>query len=238
VEDVLRLFVENKPSAVILDFFSGSGTTAHAVMRLNRQYGGRRQSISVTNNEVAADEQKALRERGLRPGDAEWEKYGICDYITKPRIAASITGKTPDGKPIKGDYRFNDEFPMAEGFEENAEFFTLTYETPVAVSHHMAFARIAPLLWLRAGSRGRCIDKLPAAGWEVVESYGLLIHLDRATPFLKAVSKAESLRVAYIVTDDERRFQSLARRLQQGVEAVRLYESYLTNFAFANGDDA
>ena len=52
------------------------------------------------------------------------------------------------------------------------------------------------------------------------------------------MSKTEGLCVAYIVTDDERRFQSLARCLPQGVEAVRLYESYLTNFAFANGDDA
>jgi len=238
VEDSLRIFVADKPDAVILDFFSGSGTTAHAVMRLNRQDGGRRQCISVTNNEVAANEQDGLRKKGLRPGDTEWERHGICDYITKPRVAAAITGKTPDGEPIKGDYKFTDEFPMADGFEENAEFFTLTYETPVAVSHHMAFARIAPLLWMRAGSRGRRIEKLPAAGWEVVEAYGLLTQLDRATPFLKSISKAENLRVAYIVTDDERRFQALAQRLPQGVEAVRLYESYLTNFAFANGDDA
>jgi adenine-specific DNA-methyltransferase len=164
VEDVLRLFVAEKPEAIILDFFSGSGTTANAVMRLNRQDGGLRQCISVTNNEVAAIEQEELRKKGLRPGDAEWEKWGICDYITKPRVGAAISGKTPDGEPIKGDYKFNDKFPMAEGFEENAEFFTLTYETPVAVSHHMAFARIAPMLWLRAGSRGRCIVKIPARG--------------------------------------------------------------------------
>lgn len=236
VEDALRFFMARKPSAIILDFFSGSGTTAHAVMRLNRQDGGRRQCISVTNNEVAADEQAELREKGLRPGDPGWESRGICDYITKPRVEAAITGKTPNGEPIRGDYKFTDEFPMAEGFEENAEFFTLTYETPVAVSHHMAFARIAPMLWLRAGSRGRRIDKLPAKGWEVVEAYGLLIELDRATDFLKAVGKAKSLRVAYIVTDDERRFQALARRLPEGVEAIRLYESYLTNFSFANGD--
>ena len=236
VEDALRFFMARKPSAIILDFFSGSGTTAHAVMRLNRQDGGRRQCISVTNNEVAADEQAELREKGLRPGDPGWESRGICDYITKPRVEAAITGKTPNGEPIRGDYKFTDEFPMAEGFEENAEFFTLTYETPVAVSHHMAFARIAPMLWLRAGSRGRRIDKLPAKGWDVVEAYGLLIELDRATDFLKAVGKAKSLRVAYIVTDDERRFQALARRLPEGVEAIRLYESYLTNFSFANGD--
>jgi adenine-specific DNA-methyltransferase len=69
-----------------------------------------------------------------------------------------------------------------------------------------------------------------------VESYGLLIELDCATDFLKAVSKTKGLRVAYIVTDDERRFQALARRLPLGVEPIRLYESYLTNFSFANGD--
>lgn len=236
VEDALRFFVKEKPNAVVLDFFSGSGTTAHAVMRLNKQDGGKRQCISVTNNEVAADEQKGLREQGLRPGDPSWEKWGICDYITKPRVEAAITGKTPDGEPIKGDYKFTDEFPMADGFEENAEFFTLTYETPVAVGYNMAFARIAPLLWLRAGSRGRRIDKIPASGWEVADSYGLLLDLDRASEFFKALRKAKEVSIAYIVTDDDRRFQSIAQRLPKGIEAVRLYESYLTNFAFTNGE--
>lgn len=185
VEDCLRFVTSNKPNAIILDFFSGSGTTANAVMRLNKQDGSKRQCISVTNNEVGADEQKALREQKLRPGDPEWEKFGICDYITKPRVEAAITGKTPDGKPIKGDYKFTDEFPMADGFEENAEFFTLTYETPLAVSYQTAFARIAPLLWLRAGSVGRRIDKLPSEGWDVADAYGLLVELDRTTDFLK-----------------------------------------------------
>ncbi len=236
VEDALRFVVSSKPEAIILDFFSGSGTTAHAVMRLNRQDGGRRQCISVTNNEVAANEQKALREQSLRPGDAEWEKHGICDYITKPRVQAAITGKTPNGEPIRGDYKFTDEFPMADGFEENAEFFTLTYEARSAVNHNLAYARIAPLLWLRAGASGRRIDKLPAEGWAVADTYGLLTEVDQATPFINYVSKANGLRVAYIVTDDDRRFQAIAKRLPDGVEPVRLYESYLTNFSFANGE--
>lgn len=237
VEDALRFFVNNKPSAVVLDFFSGSGTTAHAVMRLNKQDGGQRQSISVTNNEVAADEQNALRAKGLRPGDPEWEQFGICDFITKPRVAAAISGRTPDGDPINGDYKFNDEFPMSEGFAENAEFFTLTYETPVAISHNLAFARIAPLLWMRAGSRGKCIDRIPDAGWAVVDSYGLLTDTDQSNPFLKALRQADELRIAYIVTDDDRRYQAIARRLPENVEPVRLYESYLTNFAFTNGGE-
>jgi adenine-specific DNA-methyltransferase len=86
------------------------------------------------------------------------------------------------------------------------------------------------------GSVGRRIDKVPAAGWEVVDTYGLLVDLDKATDFLKVVRNTEGLRIAYIVTDDERRFQSIARRLPDGIEPIRLYESYLTNFAFANAD--
>lgn len=235
VEDTIRLFVADNLDAVVLDFFSGSGTTAHALMRINRLDGGRRQCISVTNNEVAADEHAKLRKDGLRPGDPDWEKWGICDYITKPRIRAAITGKTPDGKPIKGDYKFTDEFPMAEGFEENAEFFTLTYESHTRVGHNRAFARIAPLLWMKAGSEGRRIDSEPKDGWEVVDNYGLLTDLDAAAPFVDAVEAKGGIRIAYIVTDDDRRFQSVAQRLPEGVEAVRLYESYLTNFRFAMG---
>ena len=236
VEDALRFFVALKPEAIILDFFSGSGSTAHAVMRLNKQDDGRRQCISVTNNEVAADEQKTLREQGLRPGDPEWEQWGICDYITKPRVAAAISGNTPEGKPVEGDYKFIDEFPLSEGFEENAEFFTLTYETPLSVSHNLAFSRVAPLLWLRAGARGNRIDKLPADGWAVADAYALLNNVDAATPFIKALAKVDGIRIAYIVTDDDRRFQAIAKRLPDGVEPVRLYESYLTNFSFTNGE--
>lgn len=235
VEDALRFIVADNHAAIVLDFFSGSGTTANAVMRLNKQDGARRQCISVTNNEVAADEHKALIQAGLRPGDPEWEKWGICDYITKPRIKAAITGQTPDGKPIKGDYKFTDEFPMADGFEENAEFFTLTYETPVSISHNRAFARIAPLLWMKAGSEGRRIDAEPKDGWEVADTYGLLADLDAAAPFVDAVEAKGGIRIAYIVTDDDRRFQSVAQRLPDGIESVRLYESYLTNFRFSMG---
>lgn len=227
VEDSLRFFIGNKPNAVVLDFFSGSGTTAHAVMRLNRHDGGRRRCISVTNNEVSAQEQTKLRDQRLRPGDQAWERWGICDYITKPRIRAAITGRTPEGEPITGDYKFVDVFPMAEGFEENAAFFTLTYESPFMVSTDRAFAAIAPMLWLRAGARGERIDSLEG-GWSVAESYGILRDLDQTAEFLEAVSKRDEIRIAYIVTDDEGRYQQVADALPH-IETVRLYEDYLRN---------
>ena len=234
VEDSLKCFVGEKINSTILDFFSGSGTTCHAVMRLNKQDGGKRQCISITNNEVSADEQKNLREQGLRPGEPDWEKLGICEYITQPRIAAAITGKTPDGEPIKGDYKFTDEFPMAQGFEENVEFFKLTYEAPRPVAHHRAFQAIAPLLWLKAGAQGQRIDE-PTEDFAVVERYGILFDLDRVGGFVAALEEAESARMAFIVTDDDRGFQSVCRELPTRVEPVRLYESYLKNFTINSG---
>jgi len=127
VEGALRFFLAGKRSALVLDFFAGSGTTLQAVARLNRQDGGRRQAICVTNNEVSDQEATALRKRGLRPGDNEWEALGICEYTTNPRVLAAITGSTPEGSAVVGDYKFYDPSPMAEGLEENAIFFDLTY---------------------------------------------------------------------------------------------------------------
>lgn len=235
VEDALRFFVQDKPHATVLDFFSGSGTTAHAVMRLNRQDGGRRKSISVTNNEVSAEEQRGLRQTGLRPGDPDWEALGICDYITRPRITAAITGRTPDGELIKGDYKFTDVFPMSDGFDENAAFFTLTYESPLSVRHHRAFARIAPMLWLRAGALGRVITDLGEGGWGVSEAYGVLADLDHAQEFTKTIVASDSVRLAFIVTDDDSAFQIICRDLPSQVVPVRLYESYLQNFQINTG---
>lgn len=234
VEDTLRFFVGDKPTATIIDFFSGSGTTAHAVMRLNKQDGGQRRSIAVTNNEVAADEQKALRKKKLRPGEPEWEQWGICEYITKPRLEAAISGKTPDGDAIKGDYKFTDVFPMGDGFKENVEFFTLTYEAPLRVASHREFFKIAPLLWIRAGSRGRRIEDI-SMGWDVAEAYGVLEDLDQTQKFLAAVDASDEVKIAYIVTDEERLFESIAQDLPNHVEPVRLYEAYLRNFEIESG---
>ncbi|WP_236967662.1 site-specific DNA-methyltransferase [Microbacterium aurantiacum] len=229
VEDAIRLFVTHKRAATVVDFFAGSGTTAHALFRLNRQDGGHRRSISITNNEVSAEEQKALRMQSLRPGEEEWEKHGICDYITKPRIEAAITGKTPGGDPIKGDYRFTDEFPISEGFEENVEFFTLTYESSLRIEADREFARIAPLLWLRAGSKGRRIDNLPI-GWDVATTYGVISDLDHSEQFAQAIVAAPEASIAFIITDEDRLFEALVRELPEHVEPVRLYEAYLRTF--------
>jgi adenine-specific DNA-methyltransferase len=234
VEDALRLFVGDKPEALVVDFFCGSGTTGHAVMRLNKQDGGRRRSICVTNNEVSGSEESSLRAKGLRPGDPDWEKWGICEYITKPRIAAAISGRTPAGIPIEGEYKFNNEFPMKQGLEENVEFFTLSYEAPLRVASSREFLKIAPLLWIRAGSTGRRIEDI-SAGWDVADVYGVLANLDHTEDFLKAVAANDAVTIAYIVTDEDRLFESVSQALPDHIEPVRLYEAYLRNFEIESG---
>ena len=205
-------------------------------MRLNQQDGARRNCISITNNEVSPEEEQKLRKQGRRPGDAEWERLGICEYITKPRIEAAITGLTPQGDQIEESYGYTDEFPFADGFEENVEFFTMTYEAPRPVAHNRAFSAIAPLLWLKAGAVGRRIETAKDE-FDVVDAYAVLFDLDSSKAFLAAVAKAKTVRMAFIVTDDDRGFQTVCSELPSQVEGVRLYESYLMNFAINTGRD-
>ena len=104
VHDVLRFFVANKPNALILDFFAGSGTTLHAVNLLNKEDGGNRRCIMVTNNEIGEPKEKELWPQGFRPGDEEWERWGIARYVNWPRTKCSILGEDVNGQPIEGNY--------------------------------------------------------------------------------------------------------------------------------------
>lgn len=68
------------PNSTIIDFFAGSGTTLHAVMQLNKEDGGKRQCILVTNNE-----------------------NNICRDVTYERNKRVIEGyTTPKGVQVEG----------------------------------------------------------------------------------------------------------------------------------------
>ena len=246
VEDCLRIFLVDKPDAKVLDFFAGSGTTCHAVMKLNRSDNGRRQSVSVTNNEVGPANEKELSKKGFRPGDQEWESLGICDHITIPRITAAIRGKTSDGKNIAGMYKkasydlandsqeevgsIVDDFPICEGFSENVVFFKLTYETKIAVEHSISFSRMAPLLWIRSGAAGCRIDELAEEkGWGVADTYGIIEDLDMATAFAKAIKENPNVKTVFAISADHGRIHMLSKKLQSDIRIVRLWESYLSS---------
>lgn len=230
VADTLRPIVWEKRDAVILDFFAGSGTTAHAVAYLNAEDGGQRRSILITNNEVSVAEAAALGDQGFAPGDHEWEQLGIFHHVTKPRIEAAINGLRADGTPLVGAYLTG--ALLSEGFDENAEFFDLTYEDPNLISLGRKFQAIAPLLWLKAGGRGARIEKLVAT-WTLPSDahYGVLFDVDHWREFVDSVvARGKDIAHAFVVTDSDASFQQILRELPTSVASTQLYSDYLRTF--------
>lgn len=91
IEPVIR----NRPNALIVDFFAGSGTTLHAVNLINLFDQGNRRCIMVTNNEYDSNSANV---------DGKAENLGICRTITWPRTKFSILGKNANGENIEGEY--------------------------------------------------------------------------------------------------------------------------------------
>ena len=65
IKEIIR--ISSKKDSIVMDFFAGSGTAGHAVMRLNKEDGGKRRFILITNNES-----------------------DICRKVTVPRLQKSI----------------------------------------------------------------------------------------------------------------------------------------------------
>lgn len=84
VYDCIYSVVAQTSSATILDFFAGSGTTGHAVMKLNAEDGGHRRFILCTNNEnnICRDVTYERIKRVIeKEGYAASLKYDRIDYV-------------------------------------------------------------------------------------------------------------------------------------------------------------
>ena len=82
IERTLRLL--SQTDTTILDFFAGSGTTGHAVMKLNAEDGGNRRFILCTNNEnnICRDVTYERIKRVIdKEGYAASLKYYKVDYV-------------------------------------------------------------------------------------------------------------------------------------------------------------
>ncbi|MCD8208343.1 MAG: hypothetical protein LUD72_10435 [Bacteroidales bacterium] len=232
VKDTIRVVTKEKPNALIVDFFAGSGTTLHAVNLLNAEDGGHRRCVMVTNNEVSVDEAKRLSAQGLHPGDEEWEKLGIARYVTWPRTVCSIEGHNVNGEPLKGNYLGSD-LPMADGFKANAAYFKLGFLDKTSVALGRQFSELLPILWMKAGAKGPCpvaagdeppkMLVLPENGFAVLTDEGAYFQ------FEEALAGAEGIGTIYFVTDSESAYRSMARGFS-GAETYQLYKDYLDNF--------
>lgn len=240
VHDVINFFVTDKPDALIVDFFAGSGTTLHAVNLLNKEDGGHRRCICVTNNEVSSSEQDDLRKQGLIPGDPEWEKYGIARYITWPRTCCTIRGKDSLGNDIKGDYySFGQEeaFHMSDGFESNVMYYKLGFLDKTAVALGRQLAELFPLLWLKAGAYGLC-PKYDDENTDMFvlpkNHFAILLNEKCFQEFDAEVRKCPEVQTIYIVTDSEAGYREMISGYA-GKETFQLYRDYLDNFRINTG---
>lgn len=234
VKDCLYFFVNDKPNAIVVDFFAGSGTTLHAVNLLNAEDGGHRRCIMVTNNEVSGDEAKTLSGQGYKPGDEEWSKLGIARYVTWPRTVCSIEGHDVNGKPLKGDYITNGEEPMhmADGFKANAAFFKLGFLDKDAVALGRQFKELLPTLWMKAGAHGAC----PTIGEEQVDmlilpenKFAVLVDEKEYMTFTEKLDEHPEIETVFIITDSESGYRDMFAGLDVKA-SYQLYRDYLDNF--------
>ncbi len=227
VRDTLSAAIGDRPDALIMDFFAGSGTTLHATLLLNASDEGRRRCILVTNNELNYQVAARLNRHGHFRGDPEFEAHGVFQASTRPRVTAAITGLRPDGQPAEGAYLDGREF--AEGFPENVEFFTLDYLDPIAVEMGLHFRELHPLLWLAAGGVGDREDIDPAARFALPAGspYGVLFNPSGMPGIQAALKDRLDVTHVFIVADSEASFADLASAFLPPVKTVCLYREYL-----------
>lgn len=233
VHDTIRFFVANKPNALIVDFFAGSGTTLHAVNLLNAEDGGNRRCIMVTNNEVSEQEAKTLTKQGFKPGDEEWERLGIARYVNWPRTVCSIEGHDVNGQPLKGEYLGTDHRQMKEGFESNCVFFKLDFLDKTQVALGRQFRELLPMLWMKAGAFGQCpqLEKDGVPEMLVLPENHFAVLTDEKSfgQFVDEVDKHEDITMIYLVVDSDMMYREMAKQFPKK-QTCQLYRDYLDNF--------
>lgn len=259
VYDCLRYFVYNKPNALIVDFFAGSGTTLHSVNLINSEDNGNRRCIMITNNEVSSLEAAQLEQEGLHPGDDRWEQYGVAKYVTWPRTKCSILGIDINGNALPGEYGVEIEkyipdtssrgkyikakqqvYPqlnnasLSDGFKANAAFFHLGFLDKTSVAVGRQFRELLPLLWLKAGAHNSCPvlpddGDLPDLLVLPGNRFAVLLSETSFADFAAQVKAHPEIDTLYIVTDSEPAFRMMTDTLP-GRTAYQLYRDYLENF--------
>ncbi len=217
VRDSIRLFVANKPNALIVDFFAGSGTTLNAVNLLNATDGGQRRCILVTNNEVSAEEAETLRGRDLQPGDAEWDALGICRSVTWPRSKFTILGRRDDGTPLPGDYQTGKTVEK----EKPRRFTPIGFVEPASLDTPAKKKQVLAL-----------IDGLPQSLVQdpcpfVVSAdhkASVLFDVNAAEDWLEALDGQDHINDFYLVTPSKKQFDALKAQVCELLGPLRINE--------------
>lgn len=214
-KDAIEVAVGDRPDALILDFFAGSGTTLNAVNLLNSADGGRRKCILVTNNEVSSAEADSLRAREVQPGSDEWERHGICRSVTWPRSKFSILGKRDDGTLPAGEY-LTGRFTTVEK-ARNYQHISLFDREPTN-------AEKKQLLSLMGRLPQSLVNGPTPFITSVSHKTSIIFDISRAEEWLASLEESDSVDSIYIVAPTKNIYQELRERAFEILGSIQVLE--------------
>jgi len=187
--------------------------------------------VSVLWAVSAADEWLSLLE--------EQDEVSDVYIVTKDKRAFNTVAELASSRlPGKTEFR-EMKRPLAQGLDENVEYFRLEFLDPDEVARGDAFNAIVPILWMMAGCRGDREDsKGSVAPWFIPKHspFAVLIQEKHFPMFCEKVSERKDIELVFLITDSEENFGQMRRTLGRKVECVQLYQSYLENFRINTAD--
>ena len=127
---------------------------------------------------------------------------------------------------------------MAEGFKSNVAFFQLSFLDKTVVSLGMAFNELLPVLWMKAGCKGKCPEIQGGHTPEMMilpeNQFAILNNESKFAVFQEELSRHPEIQAVFLATDYDVNYRSMAKNLN--VEhSYQLYRDYLDHFRLNRG---
>lgn len=129
------------------------------------------------------------------------------------------------------------ELKVGDGFRSNAIFLKLGFLDKTSVALGMQFKELLPVLWMKAGAKGRCPEIKEDCPKMLIlpeNRFAVLVDENAFLEFNDEIKKHPSIQTIYIVTDYEVNYRSMVRSMNVK-ETYQLYRDYLDNFRINHG---
>lgn len=129
------------------------------------------------------------------------------------------------------------ELKLGDGFRSNAIFLKLGFLDKTSVALGMQFKELLPVLWMKAGAKGRCPEIKEDCPKMLIlpeNRFAVLVDENAFLEFNDEIKKHPSIQTVYIVTDYEVNYRSMVRSMNVK-ETYQLYRDYLDNFRINHG---
>ena len=129
------------------------------------------------------------------------------------------------------------ELKVGDGFRSNAIFLKLGFLDKTSVALGMQFKELLPVLWMKAGAKGRCPEIKEDCPQMLIlpeNRFAVLVDENAFLEFNDEIKKHPSIQTVYIVTDYEVNYRFMVRSMNVK-ETYQLYRDYLDNFRINHG---